>query len=153
MATDIEESLDLPPVVEGSEEEINLSNEAHNITEVAITKLYSGIGKVLNQEQEKLATQLAAEHPGCLVAETQNEFYDCCSDPSSGTAETSCNVFGIINIVILVCFLFAILGGFLHKSRNKMPLAPLTMAFEILTFLSIYCHYFPSVLSLIRWKH
>ena len=61
-----------------------------------------------------MAAKLASEHPDCLVSGTQNEFYDCCSDPDIGMSEKFCQVFGIVNIFVLVCFLFAILGGFLR---------------------------------------
>ena len=55
------------------------------------------LDQVLDQERELLATEAAANNE-CLVPETSNELYDCCG---SILIESECEVFGILNAVIL----------------------------------------------------
>ena len=55
------------------------------------------IESLLDNVRELSATE-AASQSECLVPETKNELFDCCG---SDLIESECQVFGIINAVIL----------------------------------------------------
>ena len=93
----------------------NITQSALNVTKSALNSLYNGVAdNVVDQEKERLATELAKNNSNCLIPNTSNEFYDCCSNANLGTPEMTCEIFGYINIGIILILAVVFLGGYLH---------------------------------------